>query len=113
MNSKELNERIGNNVRIYRRIARLSREKLSCLIDISSSYLGKLERGECSFKIDTLYKISEILNISVCDLLVFDNINPNFDFDIKRRIRAAVEKVPENEMKYFVELVEVICKNLA
>ncbi|CAN7201612.1 helix-turn-helix transcriptional regulator [Paenibacillus sp. LjRoot153] len=54
---------VGKKVRFYRKAAKLSQEELGALLNIDQSYLGKIERGEINITLETIQKISEVLNI--------------------------------------------------
>ncbi len=60
---------IGNRIRYYRMLKKLSQEKLSELSSLHPSYIGQLERGEKTPSIDTLYKICHGLDISLVQLV--------------------------------------------
>ena len=47
----------------------LSREKFAELATMNDYYLGEIERGEKKASLDTLFKISKLLNIKIHELL--------------------------------------------
>ncbi len=110
MNREEITKKIGANIKKYRLAADVSQENLSLAAKLSSSYLGKLERGEKCPTIDTLYKISEALKISVCDLIIFNNSELHTDSELFRRMKSAFEKASENKKIIIVEMMENIVK---
>ncbi len=57
------------NVIYYRKKKKLSQERLAELSDISTNYVGDIERGNRKVTIDTIEKISKGLNISAPTLL--------------------------------------------
>ena len=60
---------VGQNIRAYRKQARLSQEKLAERADLHHNYIGELERGEKAATVDTLLKIARALNVRVRDLV--------------------------------------------
>lgn len=110
MDKKELTYNVGMNIRKYRLNADLSQESLALSAELSPAYLGRLERGEKCPSIDTLYKISEALNISVCDLLIFNTSDTYPASEITRRIEKALEKVPKSKIVSIVKIIEDITK---
>ena len=64
-----LREKFGRNVRACRKEKGLTLEAAAELCDISSKYLGKIERGEASVGIDIIEKISKGLEVPVEKLL--------------------------------------------
>lgn len=60
---------IGDRIRRYRELSRLTQEQLSELCSLSTGYIGHLERGTRSPSLETLAKISQILRVSLDDLV--------------------------------------------
>lgn len=56
---------IGLRIRLEREKYNLSREQLATLLNLSSFYIGQIERGDRNMSIDTLVKISSTLNLSI------------------------------------------------
>lgn len=66
---KSLLIRIGNNIKKYRKINKLSQEKLAFECGLDRAYTGRVERGEINISILKLKKISEVLGINITLLL--------------------------------------------
>ena len=66
----ELGERIGENIRIYRRANRMTLSELAERINKSKATVGKYEQGAISLDMDTLYEIAGALGISPFQLMV-------------------------------------------
>ena len=60
---------VGEAVAYCRKQKNLSQEVLSALADIGRTHLSAIERGERKPTLETLYKISIALNISMSDLV--------------------------------------------
>ncbi|MCL2694563.1 MAG: helix-turn-helix domain-containing protein [Oscillospiraceae bacterium] len=73
MEKKAVQKEFGNNLKKYRTISGKSQEELALEADLSTVYLGIIERGERCPTIDTLLKISEVLKVSPSRLLDFGN----------------------------------------
>lgn len=54
----------GQRIRSYRKLKRLSQEKLAELCDLHPVYIGQLERGEKNASLDTIIRICKGLEIS-------------------------------------------------
>lgn len=65
-------ETIYNNIKKFRELKNLTREWMANELNLSLSGYSKIERGEVDITISKVYKISEILNVSVEQLLNFD-----------------------------------------
>lgn len=60
---------IGNNIFRYRQERKLSQKKLSTLMKKAEATISRIERGVKAPSMNTLIRFSEILNVSVDDLL--------------------------------------------
>ena len=64
-----ITEEIGNRIRQRRNELDYSQEQLAEYSDLHPSYIGQLERGEKTPSIETLYKITTGLQISLSDFM--------------------------------------------
>ena len=86
---------IGNRIRTIRESLSLTREQFAELIDISSSFLSQIERGDKSMSIDTLMIISSKTGYS-CDYILFgDSTHSNFVGKINRMVSNSYDDVAE------------------
>lgn len=65
----DITTEIGNRIRFYRRERKLSQEELALRSDLHPSYIGQLERGLKTPSIDTIYKITKSLDITMSEFL--------------------------------------------
>ena len=63
-------EKIGKRIRQARTERKLSQEELAELSKLSSTYIGRLERGEKTPSIDTLVTLADSLQVSPVDFLI-------------------------------------------
>lgn len=59
-----------DNVKFYRKQLKISQEKLAELSDLSTNYIGDIERTNRKVTIDTIEKVAKGLNIDPSLLLV-------------------------------------------
>lgn len=64
---------IGNRLRSYRQHLGLSQEKVAELAGFHPTYIGQIERGEKNATIESILKISSVLNVSLSQL--FDKVD--------------------------------------
>ena len=64
---KEIRKKISINIRKYRKLMGFTQEQLALDIGVSYDFLRRLEfkKGEVGCSIDTLYKISVVLNTRI------------------------------------------------
>ncbi len=118
---KNLNNKdIGIRIRLEREKLGLSREKFAEMVELSSFYVGQLERGERKMSLDTLVCISVALNISI-DYLLFgytyymENISILESFDdiykdsYNDELKELIE-VLKGSSKEQISVIKNICK---
>lgn len=66
----ELIKSVGNKIRDARILKGLSQATLSYDANIPKNQVGRIERGEISTSISTLFKICKALNIQIQELFV-------------------------------------------
>ena len=66
---KDINKRVGLNIRRKREAAGLSQEKLAALADLHRAYIGQIERSEKNIGLKNLQKIAKALRVQPRDLL--------------------------------------------
>jgi transcriptional regulator with XRE-family HTH domain len=60
---------VGQQIRVYRKQAGLSQEKLAEKAGLSYKYLGEVERGVVNVSLDTLMRIAKALKVRLHDFL--------------------------------------------
>ena len=60
-----LDEIIGRNIRLERELRRLSRDELAEMMDLTTSHMGLIERGERGATAVTLSKLSKTFGIPI------------------------------------------------
>jgi transcriptional regulator with XRE-family HTH domain len=62
-NSQDFLKQVGENIRYFRRKANLSQEELAIKANLSTSFIGGVERGVDNISIESVYRIAEALSI--------------------------------------------------
>lgn len=70
----ELTYRVGRHIATYRKQQKISQEKLAEKTHIIFNTISNIERGIGDPKLSTLMSIAEALNIPLCELLDFAQI---------------------------------------
>ena len=71
--SNELLEYIGNQIKMFRKIKKMTIEELAKMINKSKSTVSKYESGEITIDIVTLFDISRALNINIINLIDYED----------------------------------------
>ncbi len=106
MDYKQIGQRVKNE-RIKRN---MSREKLAEVLELSSVYIGQIERGERKMSLDTLASISGYLDLSL-DYLVNGHSNLPQEIDMGQ-IQALINRCSRNEMSLITGVLTAILSNL-
>jgi len=61
---------IGKRIRRQRILQEMTQEQLAEKADISTSFIGHIERGEKKCSLETIIRISEALNLSI-DFIIY------------------------------------------
>lgn len=61
--------KLGQSIRYIRLQKNMSQEELGFKSELSTNSISSIERGAYNFKIKTLYKIAEALNVNVINIL--------------------------------------------
>ncbi|MGN0031581.1 MAG: helix-turn-helix domain-containing protein [Candidatus Gastranaerophilaceae bacterium] len=68
-----LKENLGKNIQKYRKLSKITQEKLAEMVDIEINSISSIERGKYFPSPENLVKISQALNVSLSDLFLFKN----------------------------------------
>ncbi len=99
------NMEIGNRIREIRENLNLNRDKFSELVDISESFLTKIELGNKSLSIETLMKISQGTGVSA-DYLLFGNLENN---NMQKKISKLLYSTSEKHLELIYTIIKNIC----
>ena len=108
---KEINLRIGANMKAVREEFGYTQEELSEVLNVTPQHLSAVERGVFGASLELVEKLCRLLNVSA-DRLLFGIREPD-DFAV--RICHILENVPEKNKpqveKIISDLVDLSCKN--
>jgi len=65
----------GKNVKRIRKLKNMSQKDLAMKINDDIQKIGRIERGEYDFKISSILILANVLEISVEELIGFNNVN--------------------------------------
>lgn len=60
---------IGEKIRFYRKLARLTQEQLAEKADLHHNFVGEVERGNMEISLTSMLKIARALQVKVRDLV--------------------------------------------
>lgn len=99
---------LGKRIRNKRIENNLTQEKLSELCDLSAAHIGHIERGTRILSVDVLFRIAQILGVSV-DYLLIDSVN-NENFI--NNITPILESSEPKKVKSFLNTVRILAEHI-
>lgn len=85
--------RIAEKIRKLREVKGLKQESMAKRMGLTTNGYGKIERGESSITLDRLEQIAQVLEVSMLDILQFDD---NFVYNITTMNNSATNGIVNN-----------------
>lgn len=67
---EDITKVVGDRIRKYRKEKNLSQEELAHLASLHNTYIGQVERGEKNITIESLFKITRALEVTLADFFI-------------------------------------------
>lgn len=101
--------KIGRKIKTLRKSAGLTQERLAEKCDISTSYLGHIERGTRRPSLETAVRIADVLSVGVDEIILADK-KP--DQSIFPAINALLASKPEQKQYAFLKVVKLLSEHI-
>lgn len=109
-NMRKLNYlQIGQNIKTLRSEVGLTQEKMAEICEISTSFLGHIERGTRKLSLETAVKIADCLQISMDALLMEGK---KTDFSVLSAADAILRKQDSTTQQHFLCLIKVLSQHI-
>ena len=109
-NMRKLNYlQIGQNIKTLRSEVGLTQEKMAEICEISTSFLGHIERGTRKLSLETAVKIADCLQISMDALLMEGK---KTDFSVLSAADAILRKQDSTKQQHFLCLIKVLSHHI-
>ena len=99
---------LGKRIRYLRRVKELSQENLAEKANISSKYLGEIERGQANLTIDITEQLAAALKMEMAEL--FDYQHEADSKHLKTRINTLVREATGEELKLIYRILKSVMK---
>ena len=94
------------NLKFYRRLANLSQEKLSFLLDKNINYINMIESGKSLPPIPMIQKIAETLNIEPYQLFLSSDEIKIKEFDKKKFAKDVTNAITEQAEQIILSFLD-------
>ena len=110
-----LDKIIGDNIRREREIRDLSRDELAEILDLTTSHMGLIERGERGATGVTLLKLSRVLDKSIDDffhnakdkiVVVSEGVNKDNLETKRKKVSSLITYLTDKEFKFIVDVIK-------
>lgn len=101
---------LGKRIREERTKLNLTQEQLAEKVDISTSYVGQIERGERNISLDTLVNVANILGVTI-DFLLQDSITFQQD-NISSQIEQIISKRTLKEKLMTLDILKIMFSHI-
>ena len=100
---------IGARIRRQREHIGLTQEQLGEACDLSSSFIGHIERGSRKLSVESLYKLSSVLGVSV-DYLLFGRMLQ--ETSLPSEISSVLQGNDQMQLQHFWRAVKVLAYHM-
>lgn len=104
----DTNKLLGKRIRALRKKDGLSQEQLAEKVNMSSKYLGEIERGQVNFSIDIAERISNALDIELTDL--FDYQHELDRKTLMKKINSLIQDASDENLQLIFRIIKSILK---
>ena len=99
---------LGKRIKEKRISEKLTQEQLGEMCELSAAHIGHIERGTRILSVEVLFRIAQVLNVSV-DYLLFDSVEND---NILSSIAPILKDTDKNKVNYFLNTVRVLAENI-
>ena len=100
---------LGQRIRKTRTAKNITQEELGEICELSTAHIGHIERGTRTPSIDSVFRISQALNVSM-DYLIFDSIAS--DESLIAILNSVVQNKEKRKVKTFLTIVRAIADKI-
>lgn len=102
-------ELLGNQIRKQRKLKKYTLEQLAERLEVSTTFIGQIERAKGIPSLDTLVKLANVLEVSV-DCLLFGDLNEKGrDTYFLNRISEMTEDFSSEEKELLLQNISSFC----
>lgn len=102
-----MQKKIGKRIHDARVRRNMTQEYLAEKADLSPSYISRLETGRHMVSIEKLYKIAQVLDVGLQDLLCDLFIYSNEDVQTQKEISYYISNMSTTERKHLLAYIEL------
>lgn len=101
-------ELLGKHIRKYRKLKNYTLEQLAEKLDVSTTFIGQIERAKGIPSLETLVKIANVLEVSTDSLLFGDLNTKSGNSHFVKQIEELTETFTSKEKELLLKNIEII-----
>lgn len=105
-----LSQKLGDRIKHYRKLQRLTQEQLAEKADLSLNFIGLIEIGRSTPSLKSLARIANALNTPLHALLKFPDTNTSLQV-LKLKASKALNQLTLNQLEYLCSLLDLLQSN--
>ena len=113
-----LQQQIGSRIKELRRLKGYTQAELAELTDISTNYVGYIERGERTVSLQTLERLAHVLGVEVSTLFLFrareaskQSGEPNQGAQIMAKLTSFLQRADREDLRLLFKLTKRLARN--
>ena len=103
---------VGQRIRFYRKEKGMSQERLAEVCNFHPTYIGQLERGEKNATLESIYRITQGLEIPISQFLdhidIFEKNTENISLQIYHQLLSLPLEKQKKVKKLWEDILELI-----
>ena len=99
---------LGEQIRKQRKAKKYTLEQLAEILDVSTTFIGQIERAKGVPSLETLVKIANALEVSVDSLLFEDLNNKSGDIHFIKEVTELTETFTPREKNLVLKNIEIM-----
>lgn len=105
---KDINKRVGGNIKASREKNNYTQEQLSEMLGVSPNHLSAIERGASGATLEMIEKLSHLLGVSVDYLFFGTQENDSFTTELARKLGSVPVEYRPQVHKVLSALLEAL-----
>ena len=106
MKEKPLLKAFGMRVKLIRKAAKISQEKIAEATQLHPTYISMIESGKTNPTLEIIDKLSKALNVEISDLL--SSLSTGIDPEIDAKLTEAISNIKKQKPRDQIKLLEAI-----
>lgn len=103
---------LGSRIRYYRKEKNITQEKLAEICNLHPTYIGQIERGEKNATLESIYRISKGLGVSMSKLLedveILEDNTQNISLNIYHQLLSLPHDTQEKIQSILQDIIALI-----